>query len=273
MIGKVDLHTHTKCSDGAYSVEELLKKAEEAGLSAISITDHDNVDGVRKAFECHESCNLEIISGIEVSCYENGREYHLLGYFIDIDEPALKFHIQNARNARFKRAKNIIEKLKTLKVNLKMEDVMEKAGEAPIARPHIANAMTERGYTVSNKQAFYLYLGDGRPAYEPKWNFPVEEGIKLVNKAGGLASLAHPGPYLSQDALYKIIDRGLDAIEVVHPVHSEMWQRHYKHIAEQYWLLETGGSDFHGGRELDEENFGKYYIPYTWLEALRKRKI
>jgi len=265
----VDLHTHTTYSDGILTPAELLTKAESKGLRAISITDHDSIDGCIEARELSKEYFVEIIDGIEFSCYEDAKEFHILGYNFDIYNPELKRYLEKFREERYKRAGKIVEKLNNLKIPIEFNDVEVKAGKAPIARPHIAAVMNDMGIVPNLKEAFWHYLADGKPAYEPKSNFTISQALKVINKAGGVAVLAHPGKYLTQDELYKVIKIGIDGIEVVHPSHDETLVNFYRKTASQYWLLATGGSDYHGNREYDEVNFGKYIMPYSVVDSIK----
>lgn len=264
-----DLHIHSVYSDGILTPDEIFKKAQKAGLSAISITDHDTVAHCHEALALKDKYSIDIITGIEISCFEDIKEYHILGYDFDPDNRNLKKHVEEFKHYRFLRAKKIIEKLNNLKKSISIDDVLRIADKAPIIRPHIAQAMLEAGYVKSLKEAFRIYLGDWKPAYVPKKKFPVESAIKLINDAGGVASLAHPALFVSQDELYTIIQKGIDGIETCHPLHDENLEKYYHTIASQYWLLETGGSDYHGTRDYDEYNFGHCVVPYSIFESIR----
>ncbi|MFC2131930.1 PHP domain-containing protein [Bacteroidota bacterium] len=264
-----DMHMHSVYSDGVLTLDELFAKAKLAGLSAISITDHDTIDGCNECYELKNKYGIDYLTGIEFSCFEETREFHLLGYHFDPDYAPLKKHLKEFRQARYVRAEKILQKLVKLGRPVEMDLVLELAGKAPIIRPHIAQAMFRNGHVKSVKEAFQKYLGDWKPAYAPKKIFPVENAIKLVNNSGGVASLAHPGSFLSQDALYRMIQSGLDGIEVIHPMHDESLRNFYHSVASQYWLLETGGSDYHGNKEYDEVNFGKLVVPYSIFESIR----
>jgi len=266
-----DLHTHTLHSDGVLTTEQLLRKAVEAHLSVISITDHDNTDGARIAMSMKDEFPIEIISGIELSCYEMGKEYHILGYGFDLDNSDLLRHIEGYRVTRLRRAEEMHKKLKSLGVVINFDDILTIAGTAPVTRPHIAEAIRTAGYTENLKEAFSKFIGDGGPAYQGKPYYPVEEAIKLINKAGGVAVLAHPCNWVEQSKLYRMIESGLDGIEVFHPTHNETLQRYYASIVGQFWLLQTGGSDYHGNRDYDEANFGKITVSATDIESLKYR--
>ena len=270
MPGNADLHLHTNYSDGNLNPRELFKKAADAGLSAISITDHDSIDGCTEALELYKEFGIDFITGIEFSCYEDSREYHIIGYHIDITHKNLLEHLKEFKDARLKRAEKILAKLNIQSIPLTLDEILKRAGQAPIARPHIASAMLERGFITSQKEAFYLYLGEGKPAYEAKMQFSIEHAVKLINESGGVAVLAHPARTVSPEHLYKMIKKGLDGIEVIHPMHDESLVKYYRSIASQYWLLETGGSDFHGSRDYDESNFGKFVVPATIVDSIRR---
>lgn len=264
-----DLHMHSIYSDGILTPEQLFAKAKLAGLSAISVTDHDTIDNYDECCKLKEKYEIDYIPGIEFSCFEGTREYHVLGYNIDPENKKLRKHLGEFRENRYVRAEKILLKLEKLNKAVKMELVLDIAGKAPIIRPHIAQAMYQNNHVKSLKEAFQKYLGDWKPAYEPKMTFPVEKAIQLINDAGGIASLAHPGPFIEQDDLYRMIQSGLDGIEVIHPMHDETLRKFYHSIASQYWLIQTGGSDYHGNKEYDEENFGKLIVPYSVFESIR----
>ena len=264
-----DLHTHTTYSDGILSPLELFKKAKSVGLDAIAITDHDTMDGYLNGLQYAQELGIQLVPGIELSCYENGRDYHILGFFQDPDNINLKNNLTLFRHEREKRAERIVKKLNKLNINITLNDVLEKAGLAPVARPHIAAVLIEHGHTTDIKSSFDSYLSFGKPAYEPKWNFPVELGVKVLNEAGGVAILAHPGRYLPQQVLARFIQKGLDGIEVIHPSHSEETQSYYRALVGHYCLLSSGGSDFHGTRDYDETNIGKFAVPVTVIDAMK----
>lgn len=269
MEPKADLHTHTNYSDGILKPAELLALAKEKGLSAISIVDHDTLDGNIEASKIASDFGIEIIMGCEFSCYENGKEYHILGYYFNPDDKNIETHLANYRIARLNRARQIHKKLVNLGINITFDEILETAGKAPVARPHIGSVLIKHGYVTDLRDAFNKYLAEGSPAYYPKAVFPVEMAIKMINKARGVAVLAHPRNYIDQERLYKFIQLGLDGIEVNHPSHSEEQKKFYHYIANQYWLLETGGSDFHGTREFDAANFGNFYVPYSVVESIK----
>lgn len=268
---KADLHTHTVHSDGVWEVVRLFEYAAEKGLTALSITDHDTVAAYDEAAVCAAATGVEFVPGIELSCFENGRDYHLLGYCIDPEYPTMKRHLQLYRTERERRAERIVAKLRKYDSRIHFDEVLDKAGIGVVGRPHVAAVMVANGISTDNKEAFNKYLNPGKPAFEPKPNFSVEQGIKLINNAGGIAVLAHPGS-MSQAIVSNFVESGLDGIEVVHPSHQPDVQQHYRNIASHYWLIGTGGSDFHGSRDYDFINFGSSVVPYSVVQSLRRAR-
>ncbi len=272
MDGKVDLHMHTNHSDGVYSPSEIVTKAKELGLEAISITDHDSTNGIEEAIEAGNSVGVEVIPGVEISSEFNGKEVHILGYFINIKDPEFKRYLQFFREERVKRAERILEKLDTLGLHLTFDDVMDIAKNSAIGRPHIAKAMHAKGLVSSYYEAFNKYIGNGCPAYEKKVHLSPESAYKIITDAGGLSFIAHPA-FMQEDMLKDLIESGVDGIEVYHPSHPAQKVKFYKGIVSEYYLLESGGSDYHGGQRNDDGNFGRFYTSYSSLEAMKKRLI
>lgn len=266
-----DLHLHSTYSDGVHTPEELVKMAHEAGLCAIAITDHDNVAAVEEAVECGRSVGVEVIPGVELSVTVGEKDLHILAYYCDHTNKYLLDYLSFFQRERLKRAERIVEKLNNLKVPLKIESVLDLAGVGSVGRPHIANALVESGLTESYHQAFEKYIGAGGPAYEKKFQLTIKDTIKLITSSGGLAFLAHPGKSVSENEVLNLIKQGLDGIEIVHPCHTETQRQHYRRIVNQYFLLESGGSDFHGGRRGDGEIFGAYTVPLKVVETMRRR--
>src|SRR3990172_1884921 len=269
--GKADLHMHTYYSDGVLSPQELVKKAREAGLSTISITDHDHVGALDEAIEYGREIGVTVVPGLELSITLSGRDLHVLAYFLDHTFPRLLDYLTFFREERLKRAERIVRKLNSINVPLKIDAVLEKAGIAAVGRPHIANALVDEGLVDSFQGAFQRFIGTGGPAYESKFQLNPSEAFRLVSEAGGLSFLAHPGNYLSEPELLELIKLGLDGIEVVHPSHSLPMQEYYRGIVNNYFLLESGGSDFHGGKKNDNQVFGFYTVPLHVVETMRSR--
>jgi predicted metal-dependent phosphoesterase TrpH len=158
-----------------------------------------------------------------------------------------------------------------MNIPLSMDSVLEQAGEGAVGRVHIANAMVNDGHADTYSQAFSRYLGDGRPAYERKTEVTPEQTIKLIAEAGGISVVAHPGKMLEEQDLARLIEAGLDGIEVVHPSHSYDTVQFYRKVVNEYFLVESGGSDFHGGARGDENNIGRVTIGVECVGEMRQR--
>jgi 3',5'-nucleoside bisphosphate phosphatase len=269
---KADLHTHTYYSDGLLSPSELIKKAKESNISLLSVTDHDNVEGINEAIKEALIQGIEVVPGVELSAEYKNREVHILGYFFDYKSSQFNEYLMEFREQRYYRAIKIVEKLNELKIPLSMEDVLKKVkGKASIGRPHIANALVAEGYISSYYEAFLKYIGDGKPAYIKKPALSPDEAVKIISKFGGLSFLAHPGKSIRDNTLIEIIESGIDGIEVIHPSHSESDTLYFQQICGQYFLLECGGSDFHGGRSNEEVIFGNYFVSDSKINAMKSR--
>lgn len=262
---------HTVHSDGTLSPAEVIGKAAEAGLAVISITDHDTVSGLEEAIASGRNAGLEVVPGVELSALTDDGEIHVLGYFIDHTNKELVDTLAEFREERLRRAERIIDKLNKMNIPLRMESVLANTTGDSVGRPHIANALVNEGHAESYKEAFKKYIGDGRPAYERKMTFSPEVAIRMINRVGGLSFLAHPGRAIGETLLLQVIDAGLDGIEVVHPGHTPDLVRYYRGIVNQYCLLESGGSDFHGGQRNDIQALGQYWVPVEAVTIMRNR--
>ncbi|MDH7514760.1 MAG: PHP domain-containing protein [Bacteroidota bacterium] len=271
MAEKVDLHTHTYFSDGILSPRALVVLAAERGISCLSITDHDSIDGLEEATEAGREYGVEIIPGVELSATLGVKDIHILGYLFDPSNRALRTTLDLFKKERFHRAVRIVRKLNQLNIPLRFDAVLERAGHGAIGRPHIAEALVEEGLTSDYVQAFEHYIGDSGPAYEPKYRISPEDAMAIIADAGGISILAHPGWYVNEEELMQLIRAGLDGIETVHPAHDDGRRRFYRDIASAYFLLESGGSDYHGGRRNDDENFGTCVVGREIPAAMRRR--
>ena len=270
MKQKTDLHSHTTYSDGYYNPEKLIKRVQTAGIDILSITDHDSVNGIAEAFQLAEKIGIEIIPGVEISTDIRDTEVHILGYFIDPKNIELEHYLNFFREERYKRAIRIVKKLNVLGLNISLEDVMSIAKNSAVGRPHIAQALLAKGQVKSFFEAFYKYLGNHAPAYERKVHLSPQSAFKIISDAGGLSFIAHPGN-MPEILIKELIDAGVDGIEVVHPSHSPEQVKFYRGIVNEYFLLESGGSDFHGGKREDDENLGKFFTTAKVVDAMRRR--
>ncbi len=267
----IDLHIHSSYSDGLLSPAEILDLAKQRGLKAISITDHDTVAATVSATEMAPTYGIEVIPGIEIGVAHAGCEVHLLGYFIDHASPALAEYAGLLMESREERARTIVRVLRQQGIHITYEMVMEKANGAPIGRPHIAQVLVEEGYVFSNYEAFDKYLGEKKSGDVPKLNIGLRRAVHMIKDAGGLAFLAHPATIeCCQDVFKLLLSYGLDGIESIHPKHTPEQRRHFGYLAEHHHLLQSGGSDCHGGRH-GSIALGTLPVPLSFLDAMTGR--
>jgi predicted metal-dependent phosphoesterase TrpH len=271
MAGKVDLHLHTTYSDGAHTAEEVVALARRAGLSALSITDHDNVGAIDDALTAGRRWGVGIIPGVELSTTVDEQDIHILGYFVDHHHPTLQEFLALFRAERLKRAERIVEKLRRIQVPLDLESVLRQAGTGSVGRPHIANALLQTGHTDTYHEAFAKYIGDGKPAFEKKYRISPREAFEVIAEAGGLSFIAHPGNTVPEHVLLELIHEGVDGIEAIHPSHSPDRVHYYQSIANEYFLLVSGGSDFHGGNRNDRDAIGRFVVTDEHIAAMHRR--
>jgi len=269
---KADLHLHTFYSDGKLSPEELIQKAKLSGLDTLAVTDHDSVEGVEEAMHYGRLNDIEIIPGVELSSEYKGQEVHVLGYFMDYKDPGFLDYLASFRVKRLMRAEKIVERLNSMNIKITIDDVLSKAkGNAAIGRPHIAFALMAANVVSNYNEAFFKYIGDNKPAYVKKPNISTSDAVKLITEASGLSFIAHPGKTIRDNLIIELIEQGVDGIEIIHPSHTRDDIAYFLDITGQYFLLESGGSDFHGGRMNDDSIFGNYYIPVSKVNAMKNR--
>jgi predicted metal-dependent phosphoesterase TrpH len=268
---RVDLHLHSKFSDGLNTPTELVEMAVVKNLAAISVTDHDCVDGVNEAVEAGERNRVEVLSGVELSCEFRGRDLHILGYGVNPDDAEFQAMLKRFRETRHQRGLRIIEKLNGLGVSIDAEEVLKKSGKGSLGRPHIAAVLVEKGVVSNPAQAFDRYIAEGGPAYVPKYKMTPTEAIRYIRLAGGLAFMAHPGVFLeNEEELGVLLEEGFDGIEIYHPKHDARTVRRLRSIAETDGLLVSGGSDYHGFQTRDGP-IGGLDISYDVLKAINER--
>jgi len=229
------------------------------------------VSGIDNAMQIGKEAGVEVIPGMEISASYQNTEVHILGYFMDYTNRNLQEALSIFRENRLKRIARIVDKLNRMNIPLTVESVLANATGDSVGRPHVANALVNEGHVHSYHQAFSKYLADGRPAFEKKAEFSLEDTVKLIAQSGGLSFLAHPGRAVEDTLIFKLIKIGLDGIEVTHPSHSPDLVKYYRGIVNEYFLLESGGSDFHGGLKGDDHTLGAVSIPVEQVEAMRRR--
>jgi 3',5'-nucleoside bisphosphate phosphatase len=267
----VDLHIHTIHSDGSNTVNEVLDAASQKGLAAIAITDHDCIDAYPHALELGSQLGIEVIPGLELSSEFEGTDLHILGYFIDTDNPTLTRRLTEMKEARYVRAQRMVENLNRQGIDLRFDTVLAVAGVGAIGRPHIAAAMLREELVYSFREAFERYLGYGLPAYVEKYRMRPREIFDLVKQAGGVPVLAHPGVTKIDDRIDEFIRDGVMGIEAYHTEHSAAFQQNYVKVARKNNLAITGGSDFHNNNHNKSE-IGVPRVPYSTVKSLKDRR-
>ena len=266
-----DLHLHTTYSDGTYTPEQLISEANSAGLSAISVVDHDTIEGIDLTIEAALKEGIEVVPGIELSAEYENIEIHILGYLIDYKNKDLLARLSVLERIRVDRIYKIVDKLKALGLNLNPETVFEIAGKGTVGRLHIARAMVKDGIVNSTFEVFHKYLGDKCPANVLGFKFSPQEAIKLIRDSGGISVLAHPYTLKNDELIPKFVEYGLMGLEVYYPEHSQGTINFYLGLCEKYNLLVTGGSDCHGIAK-PEVRIGSIKLPYELVEKLKKAK-
>lgn len=265
-----DLHTHSTASDGQYTPSELAALVKKRGAEVWALTDHDTTDGVREAVEAGEGLGLRVLPGIELSAREY-HTFHILGYGVDPDAPALAALCARMKSGRDERSLRLLEYLKENGMELTLAEVEELAGGEVVGRPHFARAMVRRGYVSSNREAFDKWLDTEEfhsRVERPKPS--ARECVETIRAAGGRVSLAHPYQIGVDDETLEGIVRelagfGLEAIECRYPKHTPAQEAYYLHLAEKYGLHVTGGSDFHGERVKPDTVLAALALDVDWL--------
>ena len=268
MHGRADLHCHTTASDGSFTPKELVMKAEDMGLSALAVSDHDTVVGLDEAIA--EAKSLEIVNAVEISTEYMGSDVHILGYFIDTKSVAMMDFLAEQRNNRLIRAYKMVEKLNDLGVPLDMDLVLRNSGDA-IGRPHIARAMMQAKLASSWDEIFTKYIGKQSPAYVEYGHLDPKEAIEIIIKAKGVPVLAHPGISQVDYLIDELVGYGLEGIECTYPLHSPSKELHYRMIAQQKGLIATGGSDCHGPDSKSGVILGKATVGMDVVDMLRNK--
>jgi predicted metal-dependent phosphoesterase TrpH len=269
VVGRADLHIHSTASDGRLTPADIVREAAEGGLTYIALADHDTVDGIAIAQAAAQPFpQLKVIPGVEISTDIPQGEVHVLGYFIDYTDHKLGATLDKFRNSRLKRAQGMVSKLDNLGIHIDWQRVQQIAGGSSIGRPHIAQAMLEKGYIDSFKQAFVEYLGRNRPAYVEREKMTPAEAVELIVKAQGLPVLAHPLTVNEPEAMtIELKAAGLVGIEAYYDGYTAEEINRLVELARRYNLIATGGSDYHG-LDPTETAIGGADLPIESVERL-----
>lgn len=250
---RIDLHTHSRISDGEDSPTGLVLKAQHSGLDVIALTDHDTFAGVAEAQEAGRRVGLRVVCGIELSTEVDNESVHLLGYGCDPNRRGLGAELVRIREGRARRVPTMVRQLNEAGLDITIDDVRAAAKGSPsIGRPHVADALISRGHVANRDEAFAKWLERDKPGYVERYAVPLERGIELIHDAKGVAVLAHPwgrgnrdllpAPYIERLAR----EQGLDGIEVDHEDHDVETRSLLMEMGARMGLVRTGSSDYHG---------------------------
>ena len=271
MANTIDLHTHSTASDGLYAPAELIQKAHEAGLRVQALTDHDSTDGIEEARNAAQRCDIELIPGIELNTDTKEGEIHILGYYLQYTKPAFQDALRVLRDARVRRGQKMVEQLNEHGIHIRWERVRAIV-HGSVGRPHVAEALQEAGYVNSVSEAFDKYLGKGQIGYVPRYKLSTREAVQLIRSANGLPVIAHPYNFPGLERLPHwlpaLIDVGLVGLESYYGPYSEEQVQQLKQIADNYHLIPTGGTDYHGPN-IHPTPLGGRYVPEEAVERLK----
>ena len=270
----IDLHTHTTASDGRCSPAELVARAAAAGVSVLSVTDHDTVDACEAAGQACAAAGITFITGIEITGVREEVDVHVLGYFLDPRSPGLQAFLAEQRQRRIDRVRQMLARLDRLGLPLDADAVLGPAIAEPgksIGRPAIARALVAAGYVTDSNEAFAVWLARGRPGFAPREGATLDQVIAQIQGAGGVASLAHPGLLRRDEWIPDLVSCGLDAVEAYHTSHDAALTAHYGAIAQQLELGVSGGSDYHADESHGAAYPGSVSLPPAAFDQLRAR--
>ena len=275
----IDLHTHSLKSDGSMTPAEVVREAKRAGLAAIALSDHDTVDGIREAAAEGEKIGVEVIPAIEFSV-QSKTETHILGYFIDIENPDLLKTLKEVVDLRIERNYVTCQRLNELGFDITIEEVRALAPNNFVGRAHFARVLMDKGYTKSVKEGFDLYMTSGKYAYCEKQRLTARNAVELIGKCGGISFLAHPHlTKLGDDELKEFLKElkgfGLSGLEGYYTDYTPEMQEKYQAMAKESGLLISGGTDFHAAMKPHISigtGLGNMKIPYSVLEAMKAER-
>ncbi len=270
-LNRVDLHTHSTASDGLYTPGDLVERASKAGLQVLALTDHDTTDGIEEASQAASTLGIDFIPGIEINTDVSGGEVHVLGYFLDYKQPAFQKILQTLRNARERRGQRMVELLNEEGIAITWERVRTIA-QGAVGRPHVARALMEAGYVQSIGEAFDKYIGKACPAYVPRYKLSPLHAVQLIVSTNGLPVVAHPITIPGLDELQRwlpeLCQAGLVGLETYYGPYTQEQEQILQALADQYHLIATGGTDYHGPG-IHPTPLGGRWVPYSAVERLK----
>jgi predicted metal-dependent phosphoesterase TrpH len=272
--GVIDLHLHTTASDGLCDPAALVDLAWRVGIRTMSVTDHDTVAALAEVERAAAASGVSFVPGIEITAVHEGRDVHVLGYFIDRENPALGAFLERQRADRVRRLTAMADKLAELGKPVDRSSLTSRRRRGnSLGRPVIARALVRAGHVRDVRQAFDQLIGHGKPAFIARLGACPADVIAIINSAGGVASLAHPGLLRRDDLIPGMVDAGLAAVEAFHSEHDTWATEHYVSLAARYGLVVSGGSDYHGEPERRRMAFGTVGLPHHCFEQLKARVV
>lgn len=283
-----DLHCHSTYSDGTHTPQQLVTLARDKNLAGIALTDHDTVEGIAPLLAAGQRHDVKIITGVELSANYGDIPVHILGYGIDHNHATLQKNLAKIQHTRETRNLKILANIQNMEIDVSWNQIKTISGDGQVGRPHFATFLIEQGLVENNAEAFNLYLRKDRPAYADREKLPVEDAIKIIHDAGGVAVIAHPGMLpCNQDTTMQLIATftamGLDGVEVYYPTHSNTIRNRLLNLCSEKNLVVTGGSDYHGDIRPNTSLGGfqkKHRIPafvfddlYWYLQSLKKNTL
>ncbi|MCU1349142.1 MAG: hypothetical protein JWO56_2172 [Acidobacteria bacterium] len=266
-----DLHTHTHHSDGTRTSREVIDVARAHDLAIVAISDHDNLAAFFEVKQYADLHDVKLVPAIELSCELDDVDVHILAYAFDPLDERIEARLRGFRETRHRRGYEMVNRLRNLGYAITTQRVDELAAGGAMGRPHVARALVEGGFVGSVAEAFDKLIGAGKPAYVPKERFRIDDAVALIRDAGGVTSIAHPTLYPHHEEMVpRILDRGVDAIEVFHPQVDAENRERYTNLARFRGIFVTGGSDDHG-KVKTSETLGTIRVPETLIEPILAR--